>query len=58
MQSKNGLKREQGWNSASGTHQKQNTGLRKQDPRIRNKKEEYRIGSRTKKQKSGSAAKN
>lgn len=40
------------------THQKQNIGLKKQDPRIGNKKEEDRIGSRTAKQKTGSAAKN
>lgn len=40
------------------THQKQNIGLKKQDPRIRNKKEEDRIGSRTTKQKTRSAAKN
>lgn len=51
MQSKNWLKGEQGWNSANGTHQKQNIGLRKQDSIIRNKKEEDGIGSRTAKQK-------
>lgn len=58
MQSKNWLKGEQGWNTANGTHKKPNAGLRKQDPRIRNKKEEDSIGSRTTKQKSGSAARN
>lgn len=40
------------------THQKQNIGLKKQDPIIGNKKEEDRIGSRTAKQKTGSAAQN
>lgn len=39
-------------------HQKKNIGLKKQDPRIRNKKEEDRIGSVTTKLKRGSAAKN
>lgn len=36
----------------------ENYRVKKYDPRARNKKEEERIGSRTTKQKTGSAAKN